>query len=284
MIDLKSTKIISLTSLKGGTGKTLITFNLAVLLAKKYKKKILVIDLDAQHNMTNLFTGPVNRNKFKLSDRPTEEMIRGKVYTSEDIFENNISAMGLIHKTRYRNIDIIPTTLEMTATELKVSGMSGREFILKNWIYDNKDSLKDYDYIFFDTNPTMSTVNINAYIVCDDIVLITDVDADSLNAVNTFLELYYPIQFRLDRQMEDNVNALIANKIQKGRNLDTDFIELVESDNFMYRDIMLKTKIHDATALAKTKVDREAIEKKDNERAYSEFISIIEELMKKGIL
>ena len=38
----------------------------------------------------------------------------------------------------------------------------------------------------------MSIVNINAYIVCDSIVLISDIDIDGIQAVGTFLELYYP--------------------------------------------------------------------------------------------
>ena len=42
-------KIICLTSVKGGVGKTVMTLNIAGILAK-LKKKVLVIDLDLSNN------------------------------------------------------------------------------------------------------------------------------------------------------------------------------------------------------------------------------------------
>lgn len=42
----KDGKIISFMNMKGGVGKTSLCVNLAVILAKKYKKKILIVDMD----------------------------------------------------------------------------------------------------------------------------------------------------------------------------------------------------------------------------------------------
>lgn len=47
-------KIITFTAIKGGVGKTTLTFNYASWLAK-HDKKVLLIDLDHQCNLTTLF-------------------------------------------------------------------------------------------------------------------------------------------------------------------------------------------------------------------------------------
>lgn len=286
---MKQPKIISFTALKGGTGKTLITFNVASLLVTKYKKKVLVIDVDPQHNLTNLLYADAKRKYrgivAKSNSKRPSFMDEEDDYTTEDIFEYGISAHGVVKKSHIKNLDIVPTTISLTAIEIQISGIAGRELILRNWIYDNKEYLSHYDYILIDTNPTMSIVNTNAFICCDSIILNSDVDFDSINGVNTFLELFYPIQHRIDRQMEDNVKGLLINKVKDSNNMSKDFIDYVESDKFPFKDILLKTKIHDAVVIAETKITRKPVDATPrNERSYQEFISLIDELIERGVL
>ena len=46
-------KVIAITNQKGGVGKTTTTFNLGVALAKQ-GKRVLVVDVDSQNNLTTL--------------------------------------------------------------------------------------------------------------------------------------------------------------------------------------------------------------------------------------
>lgn len=282
-------KTIAITALKGGTGKSVITFNIASLLSTKFKKSVLIIDIDPQHNMSNLLYKVGVRSVRtttppKLTKKPKEMSLTSRDYTAEDIFERGLEAFQLIHKTHIQRLDIIPTTISMTAIELQLTGVAGRELVLKNWIEDNREDLEKYDYIFFDANPTMSIVNINAYIVCDSIVLISDIDADGIEAVGTFLELYYPIQSRIDRKAVDNIKGLIINKRDDTTKITKDFMEHVYSDKFMFSDLVLKNNIHESTAISETKMFREPIDKRRNERSHNELMSIIEEMTERGIL
>ena len=129
------------------------------------------MDIDPQHNMSNLLY-KVGIRSVRTTTPPkikkTRELsLTSRDYTTEDIFDHGLEASQLIHKTHIQRLDIIPTTISMTAIELQLTGVAGRELVLKNWIEDNRKTLEKYDYIFFDANPTMSIVNINAYIVCD---------------------------------------------------------------------------------------------------------------------
>jgi chromosome partitioning protein len=279
-------KIIAITALKGGTGKSVITFNIAGLLAQKFRKKILIVDIDPQHNMSNLLYKVGTRSVRTTTPKTKKEELAMSLrdYTTEDIFERGTDASQVIHKTHISRLDVIPTTISMTAIELQLTGVAGRELVLKNWVEDNRKYLEQYDYIFFDANPTMSIVNINAYIICDSIVLISDIDADGIEAVGTFLELYYPIQSRIDRRAEDNIKGLIINKRDDTTKLTRDFIDHVYSDKFMFSDLVLKNNIHKSTAIGETKNFREPIEKRRDERVYNELIDIIDEMMGRGIL
>lgn len=280
---MKKPKVITFTSLKGGTGKTLITFNVAALLARKLRKKVLVIDFDPQHNASNLLYDP---DKISKKSPLTMGNILDEGYTptTEDIFDKNIAAGVLIKKSHINNLDVIPTTILMTAMEIKITGVAGREMLMKNWLLDNEEILSKYDYIFMDTNPTMSIININVFMVCDSIILVSDIDADSINAVDTFMELYYPIQYRIDRTIGDNVRSLLINKVREGNNLNKDFAEFVASGSFQFKDLLLDTQIHDTVALAETKLERHHITSRRNERGYNEMMALIDELKKRRVL
>lgn len=273
----KKPKVISMTALKGGTGKTLLTFNVASLLASEFGKRVLVVDIDPQHNMSNLlFTPPGKKRKkspFYIKD-----------FKTEDVLERGLEAEQVITPSHLPNLDIIPTTIGLTVTEVQISGLAGRESILRNWIYDNEEYLSKYDYIFFDSNPTMSIININAFICCDSIILVSDIDSDAIGAISTFLSLYYPIRNRIDRRLEDNIKGLVINKVMENNNMTKDFLEYVRSDTFMFDDLLFDSVIHHAVAIAETKITRKPVDPKRNQRSYDELTILIKEMIEKGAL
>lgn len=260
-------KSLTIGNNKGGVGKTLTGFLIMATLVKDMGKKVLVVDNDAQHNMSNILTD--NEEK------------KGK---TELIYEQSLAAGELICKTHIENLDIIPSGICLTATELAVNTMAGRELIMKNWLYDNAEALSAYDYVFFDCNPSMNLLNINVYHAVDSIVLITDVDMDGLYGIEMFMELYYPIRSRLDRSAGDNIKGLIVNKYDEVTKMSKEFNEHVRHPEFAHSDLLFDTMIHDAVAISETKLTRNNIDAKKNPRAYGEIVALIEEMKERGIL
>lgn len=86
-------KIITIWNLKGGTGKTTTTFNLAANLAKD--NKMLLLDLDMQANLTSFFdidTKKYKTNKPDISALLADDSLNiSKVYIIQELIISIIS-------------------------------------------------------------------------------------------------------------------------------------------------------------------------------------------------
>ncbi|MBV6853984.1 AAA family ATPase [Xanthomonas campestris pv. mirabilis] len=151
-------EIISFVNMKGGVGKTTIALNVADCLARKYQKKVAVIDVDPQFNMTQcLFTG-----------EEYVEIIKNGGDTVLDVFDSQIKTMASVvtgvstsQPKELANINLVakdllhvlPGNIELYRLEM-VAG-EGREFSLKRFI-DKAVRPKGFDYVIIDTPPTPS--------------------------------------------------------------------------------------------------------------------------------
>jgi chromosome partitioning protein len=235
-------KIIATGTLKGGTGKTSTLFNLAGLLAEDHK--VLLVDCDPQTNLSLNCGVDITVKNLK---------------TIVNIFENNAAAENIIFKNpikELKNIDIIPSSIKLTATELQIVSKAGRENILKNFISENHNLFNNYDYIFLDTNPSMGIVNQNAFLIADSIILISDVSLNGIQGAELFIELWADTRRLLGKT--DNVRALILNNLDKRLKLSAELIEYC-GDNESTRDIFIKTVIPASVQVKNTEMEHKTI-------------------------
>ncbi len=143
--------IISLANQKGGVGKTTSAVNIAAAVAA-LGKKTLLIDIDPQGNAS---TG------VGFMDRAT-------LKTSYDILVGDISASEAIYKTEFKNLDVIPSRIDLAGAEIEIAEIEARERILKRALATIKDN---YDYIFIDCPPTLGLLTINSLVASDGIII-----------------------------------------------------------------------------------------------------------------
>lgn len=209
-------KVIAFGTLKGGTGKTTVAFNIGGILAENHR--VLFIDIDPQSN---------------LSDNVGVDTTDQSGATIRDVFSNpnTTRASDVITKCpmpELPNIDIIASHIRLTATELQLVAMAGRERILQRWIERNKVVLSTYDYIIIDTNPSMGIVNQNGFMAADKIILVSDVSNKAIQGAQLFTYLWGEACENLD--ITDKTSALILNNCDRRIGLTEDIKEYYRDD------------------------------------------------------
>lgn len=263
-------KVIAFGTLKGGTGKTTVAYNVGGVLAEEYK--VLFIDMDPQAN---------------LSDGVGIDTTDQTGATVRDIFDNphKVEADDVITESpmwQLPNLDIIASHIRLTATELHLVAVAGRERIIQKWIERNKARLKKYDYIILDTNPSMGIINQNAFMSADSIVLVSDVSKKSIQGAQQFMYLWGEVCENMD--VEDKTNALILNNGDKRLNLTKDIKEYYEDDED-FGKIVLQNMIPSRVDIKNTETKYLPINiTAPTSDACEAFRDVVAELLERGVL
>ena len=141
-------RVIALANQKGGVAKTTTTLNLAVALKEK-GMKVLCVDLDPQGNMT-------------MSQGLNPDEIDRSMY---DVLVHKLPIEQVIHE---REIDLAVSSIDLAGAELALSSMIGRERALEKALVSVRDR---YDYILFDTPPSLGLLTINAFTASDGVIV-----------------------------------------------------------------------------------------------------------------
>jgi len=263
-------KIITIGTLKGGTGKTTITFNLGGALAEKHK--VLLLDVDPQCNLSAACG-------INVADRTH--------HSSRDIFiEDNSTSRPdqLVFKSpvaELPNLDIIPSHMLMTAVEFFMVNRSAREWVLFNYFEDHKEFFEQYDYILIDTNPSMGIVNQNAFTLADSIVLVTDISEDGIAGVELFCHLWENIRKALRRP--DNVKALVINAADRRISLTKELKEYCE-DHEDLQGLLIDQMIYNKVIYKDARLVHKPVNvMKGGKAAAADISAVMNELFEKGV-
>lgn len=185
-------KVIGFVNQKGGVGKTTSSVNLAYILANKYNKKVLLIDFDAQHNVSDSY-GVVDQFNQNLNDG-NPVLLDDLNNTISDLLECVVDDIELPKdKSEYiytcKGVDIIPSNSGLASFGDRLAYVEfQRETVLKRFI----DKIKnDYDYVIIDSLPSKGHLQNNVLFACDEIIIPTNC---SKLALSGHTELLYSIE------------------------------------------------------------------------------------------
>jgi chromosome partitioning protein len=162
-------KVISFVNMKGGVGKTTVALNVADCLARVHQKKVAVLDVDPQFNVTQcIFSGDEYVELLK-SGADTVLSVFDTEQTSVASVVSGISAakpkeLSEIILQEKDHLHVLLGNIDLYRLEM-VSG-EGREFALKRFI-DQSLGPHGFDYVIVDTPPTPSVWMTSALIASD---------------------------------------------------------------------------------------------------------------------
>lgn len=228
-------KKIVISNLKGGVGKTFLTFNIGYTLATKYNKRVLMIDTDSQANLTG-YSGQSKISRDSLSG------VIANLLTS-DIESDEITQPQCIVKNITKNLDIFPSSihLELMSRQLDSSSIGSKLFSL--YMKKFKSFFNQYDVILIDTKPAMSTINDSMFLLSDEVILVSDVSedgAEGLQQVSAWNQRLFQAE---DRNFK--VSGIILNNIKTNTKYTDIFLQQLVDDlgNNAIDRLILQTKI-----------------------------------------
>lgn len=174
-------KIIAITNQKGGVGKTTTTVNLGASLAE-LGNKVLLIDIDPQGNATS----GVGINKGELDDC---------IYS---LIIGDADATDVIIQTEFKNLSIIPATIQLAGAEIELVSAMSREEKLKNVLQPIQ---KEYDFILIDCPPSLGLLTLNALTAATSVLIPVQAEYYALEGLSQLLNTIRLVQKHLNRNL-----------------------------------------------------------------------------------
>lgn len=142
--------IIAFLNQKGGVGKTTSAVNIGAILAMEYGRKVLLVDLDPQGNLSDhLGVYPQDGEKTiydaLIAGAPAKEVLR--------------TAHGM---------GVLPANVDLAAAEVELAGMLSRETRLKKAI---GELCRDYDYVLLDCPPSLGLLTICGLTLAQSVIV-----------------------------------------------------------------------------------------------------------------
>ena len=177
-------EVITIANRKGGVGKTTTTLNLAYSL-KELGKKVLVIDLDPQANLTRCFDVENTENIKNIGHLLITEM-EEESYLVEDYTKS------------YDEIDIIPSSIYLSAVETQMRVETGSERIL----FEIVNQIKEYyEYVLIDTSPSLNILTINALCASDSVLITADTQLFAIVGISELLKTIQKVKKRVNASL-----------------------------------------------------------------------------------
>ena len=195
-------------------GKTTTVINLMAGLGKA-GKKCLLVDAESGNSTSGL---GINKRDVR--------------HSTYDLLTREERAAEAILHTEYKNVDLIPSSMELAAAEIELVELQDRTMQLRQALVSIRD---EYDYIMIDCPPSMGLTTLNAFSACDSVIIPIQCEYYALEGLSQLMStikqvkrLYNPVielegilltmydrRLKLTEQVEEEVKKHFPDKVYK---------------------------------------------------------------------
>lgn len=246
-------KIIAVASFKGGTAKTSTTLHIGAALSQIYKARVLIIDFDAQANLTAGLG----------FDPDTHESMA-------PVLQGTLAIEKVIQKTEYPNLDLVPADTWLERVEVTAALAADRysHERLKHIL-----SELDYDYILIDTPPSLCWLTESALIAANHTLICATAEFFSVKGLERLAQF---IQSISQRHPLDILGVALSFWNPRGKNNQA-FMDLIEQT---FPGKLFKTKIRRDIQISEASIyGKPVFESAPNSRAAQDFSLLTQEIL-----
>lgn len=187
-------KVTAIGNRKGGVGKTSVTLGLATAL-RLAGKKVLVIDMDPQANLTEAMEAVGEYNVLDI------------------LHEGDVGTLGQAATPagEHWGVDII-TSPGAKLAHIETDSIMAPEFLLRTAAHESPE-LEAYDHVLIDLPPALGRLTLNALIWANDVLVVTEPERFSVNGVAEFLDTVRRIQAKPHLNPALRVKGIVVNKV-----------------------------------------------------------------------
>ena len=236
---MSNCKVIALTNQKGGVGKTTTAVNLGVCLSKQ-GKKVLLVDADAQANLTMSLGYP----------RPDDLPISLATIMQDIIDDKPFDVQkGILHHSE--GVDLLPSNIELSGLEVRLINAISRERVLTTCINEVK---KNYVYVLVDCMPSLGMLTINALAAADSVVIPTQPHYLSAKGLELLLRSVSKVRRQINPHLR--IDGILMTMVMPRTNISKEVTALVRrayGQNIKVFDVQIPHSIRAVEATAEGK-------------------------------
>ncbi|MDP2906548.1 MAG: ParA family protein [Nanoarchaeota archaeon] len=218
--------IISVAAQKGGVGKTSLTLHLSGAFAEN-SKKVLLCDVDPQHSLSNTFVQDVYSLEKTLKELLTDP---------------DLSASQVLCRTKFENIDIIPSNLGLGLIEYELLSEPDSQYLLADKLDEVR---KDYGLVLIDCPPSLGIFTRLALTASDSVLIPLECSSYAVKSTGFLLELIQKIKKRANPELR--LSGFVINKIDSRRRVEQDFRDMIRQN---FGEKVFKTELKDSAKYA----------------------------------
>lgn len=254
-------RVLAILNQKGGIGKTTSVRNIGKILSDR-GKKVLLIDMDQQGNLTSSFG--IDKRELQLTIHDL------MLNAANKDFSINIKDVIL----NIDNIDLVPSNIKLARADYKFGNIRGREYLLKEVL---KDVEFDYDYCLIDCPPNLGIITDNALTASNKVLVPMKAEKFALEGISDLLDTVEDIQKFYNKDLE--ISGVFLNQLKLRTNLHEVLSEEIKE---YFGDKLLKTAIRDSIKIAEASALNKSItEYAPRSTGADDFHALVEELIER---